>query len=126
MSNRILKAIASLTVMVAMTLGMLPFAEGHWLSHSPATMTAGQTARLAMAAEEHVHVHDDVDVGEQAQSHPHGHNPADHSHQTPILPAKLAGSFQACGQRWRIQSPARPILDTAFRLERPPRPILNA
>lgn len=129
MSNRFLSVVVSLSVMIAMTLGMLPFSGGHWLSHSPTGMAAAVSARHVQAAtqtDEHGHVHDDGDVDVQAPGHSHGHNPADHSHETPSLPASLAVIFKAYGQSWQALSPALPVLETAFRLERPPRPMLDA
>lgn len=129
MSKRPLNVFAILTVMISIALGMLSIPGGHWLSHSPMAVAAAQATRYAQVTtqiEEHGHAHDDGDVDEQSPGHRHGHNPADHSHETPSLPASLAVIFHACVQSWQALSPALPVLETAFRLERPPRPILNA
>ncbi|MBC7907884.1 MAG: hypothetical protein H7Y60_14235 [Rhodospirillaceae bacterium] len=125
MSTPFLRIIVLMALMASMVLAMVPVSGGHWEAHSPVAAALAQ-ARLAVEIEEHGHVHDDGDVDVQAPGHSHGHNPADHSHETPSLPASLAVIFNAYGQSWQIRYPALPVLETVFRLERPPRPMLDA
>lgn len=123
MPHRVLRALASLTVMIAMTLGMMPFSGGHWLFHGQSGVAAIQ---VTAPFDEHGHSHDDDDVNEQSAAHPHGHNPADHTHETPSLPVAISVVAPVGGQGWQKVSSRRTVLETAFRLERPPRPILKA
>lgn len=123
MSKRRLRILLVLSVMVSMAMGMLPVSGGHWDSHSPLAPALAQ-ARLAMEIEEHGHVHDDME--EQARGHAHGHNPADHTHEIPNVPAYLSLTVLALGQSWQGRSPSIPFREAAYRLERPPRPILPA
>lgn len=125
MSTPVLRIIVLMAFTVSMVLTMVPMSGGHWAAHSPMAAALAQ-ARLAMEIEEHGHVHEDGDMDEQAQGHSHGHNPADHTHETPNLPADLALTVLASGQDWQVRSPTIPLFEAPNRLERPPRSILPA
>lgn len=120
-----LRVIVLIAFTASMVLAMVPVSGGHWGAHSPVAAAFTQ-ARLAAEIDEHGHVHEDDDMDEQAQGHSHGHNPADHTHETPNMPANLALTVLASGQDWQVRSPTVPQREAPHRLERPPRSILPA
>lgn len=129
MPNRAYSAVFRLVIAVAMTIGMLLSPMGSSTSHNPVALAAAEAARhaeLAAQIEAHGHSHDDGEADEQSPGHSHGHNPADHTHETASTLPDFAPPVPPIGRRWLAHPPSVADLETRFRLERPPRPILLA
>ncbi|WP_222872662.1 hypothetical protein [Hankyongella ginsenosidimutans] len=112
-----------------MALGMLLSPIGTSTSHNPVALAAAEAARhaeLAAQIEAHGHSHDDGEADERSPGHSHGHNPADHSHETASTLPDFTQPVPPIGRRWLDYPPSVAALETLFRLERPPRPILLA
>jgi uncharacterized protein involved in copper resistance len=129
MPNWAYSAAFRFVIAVAMTIGMLLSPMGSSASHNPVALASAEAARhaeLAAQIEAHDHSHDDGEVDEQSPGHSHGHNPADHTHETASMLSGIAQPAPSIGRSWLAYPPSFADLETRFRLERPPRPILLA
>lgn len=100
------------------------------VAHNPAVLAQAEIERhvaLVEADNHHGHVHEDGDDQEQRSGHLHGHNAADHSHDTA---SRIADDGTPCSVSIvrqlvvTLQSNVDP--DFSFRLERPPRSLMQA
>ena len=81
------------------------------------------SAATALEVAEHGHSHDDGDVEEQNVGHFHGHNAADHSHETPHVPAFTSMIGNTLPDTHLIYAIVQPDLSVRTPLERPPKPV---
>ena len=129
MPNWVHSTALRLVIAFAMVLGMLLSPAGSSASHNPVALAAAEAARhaeLAAQVEAHGHSHDDGEADEQSPGHSHGHNPADHTHETASALPGFAQPALPTGRGWLAFPPSFADLETRFRLERPPRPIVIA
>lgn len=116
-------------VAFTMALGMVLSPTGRSVSHNPIALAVAEAARhaeLAAQVEAHGHAHDDGLAGEQSPGHAHGHNPADHTHESASAALDFAQPVLPIRRMWQAYPPLFANLESGFRLERPPKPIVIA
>lgn len=129
MPNRVNRAMLCLVVALAMAFGsLLPHASDS-STHDPVALAAAEAERHGQFEADiagHGHSHDDGQEYERSTGHMHGHNPADHSHETPTTPSGSEAVVPTLVQNVVPTAHDTAHLDTTYRLERPPRPIVIA
>lgn len=127
MPQRSIRAVLTLAIAFAMTLGMLLSSAHSVTSHNSyavAQVEAHDAASKAGEVADHGHSHGD-EGDDQRPGHVHGHNPGDHVHE-PFGLTSISSPKQPCFES-RIARPAAEAsdLDLKSSLKRPPRPFVG-
>jgi len=101
---------------LAVVLGLLVLPAGIFATHGMAATAPEVSCHL-----EHGH-HEGVAL-DSATEHAEGHNPADHSHETAFVLLSHPAMVATAGRNWLAVAWSFTGSETAFQLDRPPRPI---
>lgn len=122
--SRVPASALHIVIAIATALSLFVVRASHSLSHDPVAISAAEKrahAQLAMIISDHGHAHDEGDLKEREPGHAHGHDPADHSHETAGMIAKLTHALGGPGRTISVQAFLWPEPGDSRRLERPPK-----
>jgi hypothetical protein len=117
-----------LVIATVITLSMFLSSIGSFSSHQPAAFAGTEANRHAeLAAKlDRSAAHEEGRSNQQGSGHSLDHSLTDHTHETPSTPPGAMPIIPGFVRAWQALPPSLVQLETSFRLDRPPRPILGS